>query len=100
MLTRTPACVQRRNFDPRNSEIGNGSYAGIEDACFEEAEDAIETVCSSSSDDVIQCRLFMCINLSVHHEATLSVGDFLKLVELTIGRNTMKQMICAEMKIL
>lgn len=73
MLTCPPARVQRGNFDARKRKIGNGSYAGIENARLEEAENAIETVCSSSGDDVRQINLLMCVNLAVHYETSLSV---------------------------
>lgn len=66
VLARTPARVQRGNVDARNGEIGNRSYAGIKNARFEEAQDAIETVCSSSSENVMQRSLFMCEDLSAY----------------------------------
>lgn len=66
MLTCSPARVQRGNFDARKREIGNGSYAGIENACLKEAEDAIEAVYSSTGDDIRKRDVFMCIDLAVH----------------------------------
>lgn len=82
MLARPPARVQRGNFDTGNGEIRNGSYASIENACFEEAEDAIEAVCSSSNDDVMQINLFMGVDLLVHYEASFSVDDLPKPANL------------------
>lgn len=72
----------------------------MENACLEEAEDAIETICCSSSDNVMQGDPFMCIDLPVDHEAKFSVGNLPKPVELTMGRNTMKQITCVAKKML
>lgn len=66
MLTCSPARIQRGDLDPRDRKIGNGSYAGIKNACLDEAEDAIETVRSNSSEDIMQRDLLMGIDLWGH----------------------------------
>lgn len=100
VLTCPPARIQGRNLDPRNRKIGDRSYAGIENACLQEAEDIIETVCSSSGNDVMQRDFLMRIDLPADHEVSLSGNDLPKQTKLTIGRNTTKQIMCVAMKIL